>query len=345
MMPFSQLKQSAKLLVLVNHGIGDVIMSSPMLKVLNSDKRNFYISLLVQERTEPIIDATIFHETIFYRIDLSVKEKIKFIRDLRVKSFDAIVVSDGVSLKLSIILFYLLGAKYFLSNTVNISNRYKFKYYKDKLQKHCVEKNLAILGTEYVNKKYINLTLPISKHDEHHASNWIVINGLSKKKVIGFHAGCNDLFFRRWPLERFSQVADWVYEKYSMIPIFFGGTNESDLIAKIQSGMKYESFSQAGEMTLMETAALISKMNLFVSNDSGLLQIASAVAVPSVSVYIPGYLFQSPYGNNHKIISLTDLECAKECQPLSCNNVICINSIKVEQVQESIQAQMLSLTK
>ena len=65
-----------------------------------------------------------------------------------------------------------------------------------------------------------------------------------------------------------------------------------------------------GQLSLMQSAALIQQSTLFVGPDSGLMHLACAVDVPVVAIFGPGNRAKwGPRGSKHRVISL-DLPCS-----------------------------------
>jgi len=102
------------------------------------------------------------------------------------------------------------------------------------------------------------------------------------------------------------------------------------------------SINLAGDLTLLESAALISKVDLVVSNDSAPLHIANAVKTDVFTIFGPtvkefGFY---PYRKNDKIFEV-DLECrpcgkhgGKEC-PLG--HFKCMLEVKPEIIWKEIK--------
>jgi ADP-heptose:LPS heptosyltransferase len=104
--------------------------------------------------------------------------------------------------------------------------------------------------------------------------------------LIGLHAGSGfKQTFKRWPKERFGQLADQLVDQHKARIIFTGGSQERDLIQEIQALMRHQTVNAGGALSIRKTAALIKKCHLFVSNDSGLAHVSAAVQTPSIVLF------------------------------------------------------------
>jgi len=94
----------------------------------------------------------------------------------------------------------------------------------------------------------------------------------------------------------------------------FGGKEEGRLNKEIAKTIgKHATIVQRS--SILETAALIEKMSLFISNDSGLMHIAVSVGVPTVAIFGPTDATRTaPYGSQHRVLR-QDLKCSP-CWPL-----------------------------
>jgi heptosyltransferase-2 len=164
--------------------------------------------------------------------------------------------------------------------------------------------------------------------------------------LLGIHAGCSTykgLSAKRWPAERFGRLCRWAHRTLGVQPVIFGGPEELDLKFRIQAVCP-EVFFAHGE-TIRHTAALIARCAVFISNDSGLAHIASALDVPVVMVCGPTDVGEvGPYNGNGQVIS-AGLGCSPCFQvgrrPLRCthdHSSACIKQITVEQVFNAVSA-------
>lgn len=86
---------------------------------------------------------------------------------------------------------------------------------------------------------------------------------------------------RRWPLERFAQLADSLVRNDEVRPIVFAGPEERELIPQMRALFPATAVILDG-LTIRQLAAAQARLAVFVSNDTGPVHIAAAVGAPIV---------------------------------------------------------------
>jgi ADP-heptose:LPS heptosyltransferase len=107
---------------------------------------------------------------------------------------------------------------------------------------------------------------------------------------------------RRWPLEQFARLADYLIRNDGARPIVFAGPEERQLIPQIK-----ELFPRSAiildRLTIPQMAAAQARLAVFVSNDTGPMHVAAAVGTPVVLLLDrrapESYL---PLGSQHRVI-------------------------------------------
>jgi heptosyltransferase-2 len=97
----------------------------------------------------------------------------------------------------------------------------------------------------------------------------------------------------------------------------------------------------AGITTLSEAIAMLALADVVVSNDSGLMNIASALNRPIVGIYGPtDYKHTPPFSEVAKVVSL-DLDCAP-CQQRECplGHHHCMRNLTADMVWASLQTML-----
>jgi ADP-heptose:LPS heptosyltransferase len=130
----------------------------------------------------------------------------------------------------------------------------------------------------------VELEFPL--FDEDRAEAAALLNRLSgsSRPWIGIHPGARPPS-RRWPAAYFARAADEFVRRFGARIILTGGPGEEETVRAVIERMETRPVSVAGETSLGGLAALISELDLFISNDTGPAHVAEAVATPSVTIF------------------------------------------------------------
>ncbi|HEY7060966.1 MAG TPA: glycosyltransferase family 9 protein [Chloroflexota bacterium] len=104
---------------------------------------------------------------------------------------------------------------------------------------------------------------------------------------VGIHAGAAAPA-RRWPPERFAAVADALAAQHGAAVVLTGGPGEANVAAAVAARIRAPALNLAGRTSVCGLAALIARLDLFVSADTGPMHVAAAVGTPSVAIFGPG---------------------------------------------------------
>jgi heptosyltransferase-2 len=104
-------------------------------------------------------------------------------------------------------------------------------------------------------------------------------------RVIGLSPGAAFGSAKRWLPERFAEAANRVAEQTGASVAIFGSREERELCAAVAQAIQAPLKNFAGETTLGEFIEMAAACSLYLSNDSGAMHIASALGVPSVTVF------------------------------------------------------------
>ena len=109
---------------------------------------------------------------------------------------------------------------------------------------------------------------------------------------------------KEWPSERFAKVADHLIEKHQANIIIIGGPEDKRRVAKTKNHMKFGMKAlEVTNFSIDELKALISKLGLFISVDTGPIYIAEAFGIPTIDIVGPmDEKEQPPIGVIHKVV-------------------------------------------
>ena len=162
-----------------------------------------------------------------------------------------------------------------------------------------------------------------------------------QKPILGINPGASYGSAKRWYPEEFAKVASGLASQYDII--IFGGLGEKDIAADIENELidsgvtNYQNL--AGKTSVSELINQISKLDLFITGDSGPMHVAAAFQVPTVAIFGPTKDDEtSQWMNEKSIIVKKNLDCQpcmKRTCPLGHHN--CMNLIKAVDVLDAVK--------
>ena len=127
------------------------------------------------------------------------------------------------------------------------------------------------------------IDFPLHPHDHAAAQALLAANGCTpEERYVCIHAG-SQLPSRRWPLQRFIEVAKALAEQRHVL-VLTGVESERPLGAALQAALPGLCINLIGQTSLWSLGALISHARLLVCNDTGVSHVAAALGTPSVVV-------------------------------------------------------------
>jgi len=343
------LAQTKKILIIMMGGIGNMIFLTPALKALRKAfPSSEMVFLLGPYGAEKVIEnSPLFNKKFIIKSKTyqGISGKIKLIRQLRKEHIDLSFTSTGSNPLKSGLLCLLSGIKYRLGE--NIKGRGIFYNLKIPFNpiSHEVEGNIRLVEKLGIEVPERTLSIHYSKDDDLYAKRFFTEHGLNRTIVVGFHpgSGIHQAEFRRWPAENFALLADKIIDEFKTTILLFGGLEEFELSEKIKSQMRNKPLVLTGTTTLAQTAALIKKCRLFLSNDSGLQHVACAVDTPTVSIWGPTNPQRTGPYSDSSIVVRKDLLCSPcyKGKAVQCDHLDCFRLISVEEVFIQIEEQLL----
>ncbi|MGM0442130.1 MAG: lipopolysaccharide heptosyltransferase II [Elusimicrobiota bacterium] len=323
-----------KILCISTTGIGNMVLYTPVIRTLDSRFPGAEITLLCSSREAGAVleDSNIVDKIIV--LDKSkAKNYFTVLKKVRRENID-MVIGSYLDRSFKVGVFAWLTKAYIRVGYRKGLQKFFYNYLTDlRTHEHEVNLNLDLLkpvkGEQVINEPVFKLTDENLKF----ADNFLE----SGSEYFGFHPGAGSQIgggrIKRWAPERFAEVADKLNKKFNSKIIIFGGPGEEDLSQKVENYMKSDAVNAVGKFGLKKTAALIKKCRLFVTNDSGLMHIASAFKVPVAAIFGPTLPWKNhPWNTRYRLIR-KKLECSP-CynKKINCYNQKCLDNITVEEV-------------
>lgn len=148
---------------------------------------------------------------------------------------------------------------------------------------------------------------------------------------VGIHPGAREAT-KRWPLAHFASLAADLRRRRGGSLILLGGPEEVAATREIESRLDFPCRRLAGQLSLPAMAALVARLSVLVTNDSGPAHIAYALGTRSVTLFggtDPARW--GPRGGNHLVLSHA-VPC-RPCQGDHCRfGFACLEAIRPEAV-------------
>jgi ADP-heptose:LPS heptosyltransferase len=139
---------------------------------------------------------------------------------------------------------------------------------------------IALLGADTSGTR---IDFPIFSDEYQHAQ--ALLNDLPRGgPIIGMHPGAKDPR-RRWPVEHFATLGDALVSRCNARVVLTGGPEDRPLGELIRHSMCAPVLDLTGQTDLGTAAAVISHLDLLVTNDTGASHLAAATCTPSVVLF------------------------------------------------------------
>jgi heptosyltransferase-2 len=169
------------------------------------------------------------------------------------------------------------------------------------------ERSLDIVRPFGINTDNYRSEISFNGNDSAFADNFIDdFSDRSKKYLIGLHVGAGKPN-NRWSLEKYSSLMKRIDTEYPSNFYLTLGQNETADVAYLEKKINMR-FGKFINKSIPQVAALISKSDLFISNDTGIMHVAGTTHTPQISIFGPTNPFNwAPIGPNKYFIRKSDL--------------------------------------
>lgn len=331
--------------------IGDVISSTPALRAIRLKWPKSFLTLAVGKWSADIIKHCPYvNEILVYptnnkwhlrgkRDRFVFFKQLLYLTMLRTRKYDLAI--DPCGWPETYKLMYMSGAKLKIANDYG---RWDFHYnvLRQKLPQSDgvglpeTKRTLSLLKLVNVSHDDISTEVWLTLEEKEIAKEFLRANNIIYNRIIvGIHPGA-PWPQRRWPIDRFAQIANRIAETYKLPILIFAGPGEEGLVDQLINLTNKNNIIPVTKKSLRDVVALIERCGIFICNDSGPMHIAVACKVPTVAIFGPGgFARWSPPTPPHIAIRNTNISCSP-CSQISCDDNICLKSITVDQVWEAV---------
>ncbi|MEW6095872.1 MAG: lipopolysaccharide heptosyltransferase II, partial [bacterium] len=333
-----------KILIIRLSSIGDIILASPLIRLIRKNFPHAKVDMVVCREFEGLVSYNPnINQVILFDRKTGLRGLLRLCKKIQEEHYDLII---DIHKKLrSFIICLTSGAKQ--KTSYNKHSFLRFLLVKFKINLYSNIPFIANLYLKSIERFGIEddgegLEFYITPSKDMVVLELLRKEGIRKEDIlIGIAPGAH-WYTKRWDKERFIELSNLLIQKKNAKIIIFGGEEEVELSNEIKASLSNKPIVVAGKFSLMETAALLKRCKILITNDTGIMHIASAVKTPVVAIFGPtvGEFGYYPYRVANRVIS-KDLPCkpctTKGTSKCKINTFDCMRLISTNEVLEAVE--------
>jgi ADP-heptose:LPS heptosyltransferase len=287
--------------------IGNLILTTPLLSALRKRFPQAQIWYVASKTFHTLFSGS----SLVDRILIAKKKQyiihplslIWFIRKIRRERFDlAFDASNEGNFSLNnSFLVYLSGAKYRIGYSKPQSRLFlNLEVPSSQVCRHASEMHLDLLRYLVGDIPSEPLGVEIDPQRKIEAEKYLKEKGIRPGDfLVGMHIGGRGE--KRWQVENFQNLADWITDTFDARVIFLWGPEEKNVVNRLHPKTGKQIIADL--LPLPALSALIQRCNIFISPDTGAMHLSAAVGTPTLALFLNSDpVMFGPVGDKNRII-------------------------------------------
>lgn len=326
-----------KFLIIRFSSIGDIVLTTPVVRCLKKQVLTAEVHYLTKQSFRSLVDSNPYVDKVHCLQD----DFDAMIEALRAEDFDYVIDLHHNLRTLKV--KRALGKKAFSFNKLNIEKWLLTNFKVNRMPGvHIVDRYLATLASFGVRNDGAGLDYFIPEADKVKESD---IPASHHAGYIGVVVGAA-LNTKKYPLEKLQAFCASIEHPI----ILLGGKEDVEQAAVIAQADPAKIYNACGKFNLHESADLVRRAKLIVTNDTGLMHIASAFNKPIVSLWgntVPEFGMYPYMPGREQLFDILEIK-GLSCRPCSkigykkCpkGHFKCMNLIRPEEVLEKVNGRL-----
>ena len=339
-----RLRETRRVLLVLTTGLGDAVLSTPVLPALRKALPDAEIRLLCRAAWVPLFAADPdLNGVISY--PGKYRGFFSLVAELRRFPPDIAVILHGNDPDI-LPLAFLAGSR-FIVRIPTEGTRYAFLL----SNRHRASDRATVTGWHYIDNRLRILDTigiaPVERYPRIHLPSAVRESVVAKMRArLGgraywvMHARAADLY-KTWPLEKTRAILEYSKSAHPAVAVLLTGSKaDRETLQELAAGIE-DVHVVAGDFDIAETAACLAGATCVVAPDTGVLHLAAALGVPVVGLYAPtSAALVGPRSRERTPVIIQkpptcDPSCAKQC-PYTPHN--CMDQIGVEEVRTALES-------
>ncbi|MDH4068882.1 MAG: lipopolysaccharide heptosyltransferase II [Ignavibacteria bacterium] len=301
-----------KALIIRLSSVGDILLSTPLIRVLRQQYPECRLDYLVKREFAEVVRHNPYLSSVI-ELEPGSFDKIRSMRgEIRSRGYDLVIdIHDSLRSR------YLCAGE---RNVVKINKRRIARFV-------LISTGIDLYGSSAhsVTQRYLDTMSSFGVEDDRRGLEIHIPDELrdraertiaqARRPLIGIAAGASR-GTKMWSPDGFTETAVTLSQTTGTDIILFGSAAEADLCVGIEQAVRSRDggigvINMAGKTTLLEAAALMDHCRVVITNDSGLMHLATARKRPVVALFGPtvrqfGFF---PVGSEHVVVQNKGLSC------------------------------------
>lgn len=330
--------------ILVVHargGVGDVVLSTPVIEALHRGYPDPQITMLVRSGAAGVVEVNPFlHDRIVVREGVwdQGQPYRDLVRDVRSRRFDVGVVLWSKAPEAWLLararIPVRVGQAGRLLYSFLYTHQVQVRSERGDTTSHWVDIQLDYARRLGLATDGLKPVLRVSAAAREQAAARL----MDGTRYIGFSIGKGlALTPERWPVDAFAGYANAVGEATGATIVLTGAPSEAAVVAAAAERLRVPFLNLAGKTGLLELAAVIERCDAFVCPDSGPMHMAAALGVPTVGIFAMRCEFPDrwrPYGGH--LVRPEPVTCPVGCQKETCATFACYRAVQSQWVVDAV---------
>jgi len=297
-------KNLHRILVIRQHNqLGDMLCVVPLLRALHSAYPGVQISLMTSPVNNEIMlncryltDVIQFDKRDFlHGKAIRLRRLAEFARRLRRTGFQMVLVPSTVSTSFtSDLLAFLSGAPIRLgaASLDGQANPSAFFFnvpvqldWREEPHRHQTLRNLDLLAGSGIRASDLSLEITLNLDELKRGKSFVDKVKLGKTLIIGYHPGAGKTP-NRWPAERFAELVELLGRQTRAAALITCGPMDEEQVERVRLALKSPAEIMRNQ-PIRHVASVLKHVDLYITNDTGLMHVAAGVGIPVLSLFGP----------------------------------------------------------
>jgi ADP-heptose:LPS heptosyltransferase len=293
-----------RILVIRQHNqLGDMLCVVPLLRALRSRFPRAHITLMTSPvnnevmRGNAYLSGTLLYDKQVFLSGGMIRpvRVLEFVRSLRRRRFDLVLVPATVSTSFtSDFLARLSGAPVRIgaASLDGQENPSSFFFnvevplnWRADPHRHQVLRNMDLLSEGDIRTTDLSLEMTLTEEEQERGDRFLRTIRRDRTLAIGYHPGAGKPP-NRWLAERFAELINALAARTGCATIITSGPMDEDELSRVIPRLTTHA-EVLRNQPIRHVAAVLRGLDLYITNDTGLMHVAGAVGIPVLSLFGP----------------------------------------------------------